>query len=285
MTIPESQLEIWSRQGATVGSAQTYNSIQTALASHPWHGNMDSSEVYLQGSYRNHTNIRGDSDVDTVAETGRIFCHNLTPAELRKVGWDTATFTWADFNNQVYEKLVSYYGARRVTQGNKCINVVGQGGLLNADVVPCCEYRRASADHQTYVSGITFFTQSGAQIINYPKLHHDNGARKNSSCNGAFKRLIRVFKNARNHAQSDFSSYFLECLLYNVADSEYVGSYDRMFCNVLSSMCEAAHDGSMPSWWCQNRQQEIFGTEAHQTQIETARALLIKLVELWENWP
>ena len=284
MAIPESQLETWSHQGSTVGSAQTYNSIQTALANHPWPGNMGSPEVYLQGSYRNHTNIRGDSDVDTVAETDRVFYHNLTTAQLHQAGWGTGTFAWADFNNQVYAALVAYYGAHLVTQRNKCINVGGQGNRLNADVVSCCEYKRFAADHGTYVSGMTFFTQSGVQVINYPKLHHDNGAQKNSSCNGAFKPLIRVFKNARNRAQSEFPSYFLECLLYNVADSQYVGSYGAMFYNVLSSLIVAAQDGSMASWWCQNRQQKIFGTAVHQTQVGAAYALLIKLVELWENW-
>ena len=245
---------------------------------------MGSPDVYLQGSYRNHTNIRGDSDVDTVAETDRVFYHNLTTAQLHQAGWGSSTLTWTDFNNQVRAALVAYYGAHLVRQGNKCINIGGQGNRLNADVVPCCEYRSFAQDHRTYVSGITFFTQSGVQLVNYPKLHHDNGAQKNSSCSGAFKPLIRVFKNARNRAQSEFPSYFLECLLYNVRDSQYVGSYSAMFQAVLSSLVAAAQDGSMATWWCQNRQQKIFGTAVHQTQIGPAHALLLKLVQLWENW-
>lgn len=284
MPIPESQLETWSHQGATVGSAQTYNSIQMAVANYPWPVNIGSPDVYLQGSYRNHTNIRGDSDVDTVAETNRVFYHDLTATQLHQAGWGTGTFTWNDFNNQVYAALAAYYGAHLVTQGNKCINVGGQGNRLNADVVPCCEYRSFAHNHRTYVSGITFFTQSDVQVINYPKLHHDNGAQKNSSCNGAFKPLIRIFKNARNRAQSDFPSYFLECLLYNVADSQYVGTYAAMFLSVLSSLLDAAKDGSIANWWCQNRQQKIFGTAVHQTQIEAAHSLLAKLAELWLSW-
>ena len=39
---------------------------------------MGSPSVYLQGSYRNHTNFAGDSDVDVVVETSGVFYHNLT---------------------------------------------------------------------------------------------------------------------------------------------------------------------------------------------------------------
>ena len=236
MAIPESQLETWSHQGATVGSAQTYTSIQTALGNHPWPPDMGSPTVYLQGSYRNHTNIRGDSDVDAVAENGRIFYSKLTHLQLQQAGWPTGAFTWADFNAKVYAALVGYYGTGLVTQGNKCINVGGENNRLNADVLPCCEYKSFGPNHRTHVSGITFWTQSGVQVVNYPKLHHDNGAQKNASCNRNFKPLIRVLKNARNRAQSNFPSYFLECLLYNVADSQYSGSYQTMFYNILSTL-------------------------------------------------
>ena len=54
MAIPEEQLETWSHQGATVGSANTHNSIRVALARHSWPAGMN-RDAYLQGSYRNHT--------------------------------------------------------------------------------------------------------------------------------------------------------------------------------------------------------------------------------------
>ena len=255
-----------------------------ALAGHPWPPNMGTPSVYLQGSYRNHTNIRGDSDVDAVAENSCFFYSNLTPAQFQQAGWSPSPCTWTDLNNQVYAALVAHYGASLVRQGNKCINVGGEGNRLNADVVACCEYKRFGPDHRNHVSGITFWTRSDVQVINYPKLHHDNGAKKNASCNEFFKPLIRVFKNARNRAQSDFPSYFLECLLYNVADSQYAGTFRQMFCNALSSLVVACTDGSMANWWCQNRQQKIFGHEIHQTEIAAARAFLVKLSALWENW-
>lgn len=67
MGIPEGQLQTWSNQGATASSSAIYERIRIALQN-------DASlrgrnfEVFLQGSYRNSTNIRGDSDVDVVVK-------------------------------------------------------------------------------------------------------------------------------------------------------------------------------------------------------------------------
>ena len=78
MTIPENQLRRWSRLGAQVRSQRTYESIGNALARHEWPPTMGSPSMYLQGSYRNHINVAGDSDVDIVAESADVFYDNLT---------------------------------------------------------------------------------------------------------------------------------------------------------------------------------------------------------------
>jgi tRNA nucleotidyltransferase (CCA-adding enzyme) len=72
MPIPESQLEIWSHQGAVTASKTTHESIRIALSANtsPIRQRVAAGgvEIYLQGSYKNDTNIRGDSDVDVVVE-------------------------------------------------------------------------------------------------------------------------------------------------------------------------------------------------------------------------
>ena len=72
MTIPENQLRTWSQLGAQARSQRTYQSIRNALGRHVWPPAMGSPSVYLQGSYRNHTNIAGDSDVDVVVESSGV---------------------------------------------------------------------------------------------------------------------------------------------------------------------------------------------------------------------
>ena len=109
MTISEDQLRSWSQLGAQVRSQRTYESIQNALARHAWPSAMGSPSVYLQGSYRNHTNIAGDSDVDVVVETSGVFYDNLTPEERQLLGIRPGSFTWTDFRDEVYRALASHY--------------------------------------------------------------------------------------------------------------------------------------------------------------------------------
>jgi hypothetical protein len=66
MAIPEAQLDTWAKQGPTKQFTDTYASIKAVIEhkSSPFAGR--NPQVYLQGSYRNDTNVYGDSDVDIV---------------------------------------------------------------------------------------------------------------------------------------------------------------------------------------------------------------------------
>ena len=81
MAIAEEQLKTWSKLGTQARSQGTYESIRKALANHRWLAVMGPPRVYVQGSYRNHTNVAGDSDVDVVAETPGVFYSDLTDGE------------------------------------------------------------------------------------------------------------------------------------------------------------------------------------------------------------
>lgn len=281
MAIPEQQLKTWSSLGAQARSKRTYDSIRDALADHEWPATMGFPNVYLQGSYRNHTNIAGNSDVDVVVESKGMFYADLSDVELRIRGFPPPQFSWRDFRNEVFRALAARYDPRRVGQGDKCIHVGGAGDRLNADVVPCCEYRTY---RNGYAEGIVFWTGSGVQVVNYPELHYANGTDKSARCNANYKRMIRVFKNARNAAGSDFPSYFLECLLYNVGDHRYSGGYSAMFSRILVDLLDAKTTGSMAYWLCQNGQQAMFGNAIHQVDLGLAYRLVDALVALWNGW-
>ncbi|MBW4626925.1 MAG: hypothetical protein KME49_15835 [Brasilonema octagenarum HA4186-MV1] len=66
MAISESQLQTWSNQGATVSAQQTHTSIRNALSNYQWISSVR-YDAYLQGSYRNSTNVRGDSEKVAIA--------------------------------------------------------------------------------------------------------------------------------------------------------------------------------------------------------------------------
>ena len=235
--------------------------------------------VYLQGSYPNHTNISGDSDVDIVVETSNASYNNL-PSD-----YSTRSYDWTQFRHEVKSALTDYYGPSLVrnSRNGKCITVSGSSNRLNADVVPCATYK-CFIGLRPVASGITFWTNTGTQIINYPKLHLKNGSVKNTACQDRFKPNVRVFKNARNEINNNFPSYFLECLLYNVPESRYFKNFAHSFWHILVFLQEASRDGSLAEFRCQNEQQKIFGFEPHQTSLSGAQTLINELVALWNNW-
>ena len=279
MGISESILKMWTNQGDQAGSAGTYASIKSALAAHNWPTEMR-HEVYLQGSYPNSTNIRRDSDVDVVVESPSILYHNVPQHQRVEYGLSRpAQYTWQQFRDQVYQALRSYYGSA-VTSGKKCIKVAGNSSRLSADVVPCCTYHQYRSVYD-YGKGITFWISSGTQttqIVNFPKLHKRHGEAKNPTCHGRYKPAIRMFKNARNTARSEFPSYFLECLLYNVPDSRFHSVLGSTYVGTLDFLDAA----DVSSFMCQNRQQKIIGHAPWQISLPEVREVLRVLRYLWD---
>jgi hypothetical protein len=71
--IPESQFETWSKQGATNASQAAYRSVRDVLLDGKSLVKPYSPDVFLQGSYRNDTNIYADSDVDIVCRISETY--------------------------------------------------------------------------------------------------------------------------------------------------------------------------------------------------------------------
>ena len=284
MQINEKLLQTWTNIGAKQSSTATYNSIRHALAQHSRLNEMSYS-VYLQGSYKNSTNIRGDSDVDVVVETDNIFCtdqYNLSDSERSLIAW----FGQGDFKTNVKNALTAHYGYNAVkeSRSGKCLKVSGNSNRLNADVVPCMKYKNYYNGNHT-ASGIAFWLNSGLKIINYPNLHYKNGLQKNKQCDDRYKPIVRIFKNARNAISNEFPSYFLECLLYNVPSHYFRNSksYPDNFFQILKHLDEAKIDGLLEKFRCQNEQQNMFGNGSHQTNLALAHQLIDGLIGLWHQ--
>lgn len=290
----KSILETWSQQGSVTSSESTYKSIQHALGKYEWPKNVN-YEVYLQGSYRNTTNIRGDSDVDVVIQLNSTFKGNvsaLTTVEKELYGkaYQNATYLWTHFRADVLKALQNHYGESKVTSGNKSIKV--ETPYLPADVVPCMQYRKyerfLSLSNEQYIEGMRLYaTRDKRWIINYPKIHYKNGVSKNSSASKLFKSTVRMFKNARSHLVEEGEidrilapSYFLECLIYNVPDWAFGVDYEQTFGNVIVYLGEA----EMQNFMCQNGQLKLFGDSPEQWSQKNAIELLIKLARLYKSW-
>jgi len=305
MAIPQAQLETWANVGATGAPALTHMSIRYALetagTSVVRGRNLD---VFLQGSYRNATNIRTDSDVDVVVLSHEAFTRDTArliavqrEAEARDFALlPGATYPWADFRRDVLASLRAYYGAAGVREGNRAIEVDGGNGRLTADVVPAIEHRVYTsygvtlAVPRTHVDGIAFWDRAGNQVVNFPKQHIDNGQAKNAlgRANGNYKPTVRMFKNARRYlvergrlGQVVAPSYFVECLLYNVPDALFVA--DRQV--AMRGILQWLNNANKLLFWCQNGQVLLFGLTATQWTMPNADALIAAMTTMWNDWP
>lgn len=293
MPIPESKLETWSHQGAVTTAKRTHESIREALSRYQrWPEGIE-YEVYLQGSYKNDTNIRGDSDVDVVVQLNSSFLSNLSEDQKRRFGVMPATYDWQRFRSDVLAALQKYYGGQKVGEGRKAVKV--QTPFLPADVVVCLQYRKYPQypkNATDYVEGMTFYVQDENRwVINYPKLHYANGVTKNAQprTNGWYKPTVRLFKNARTYLVErkvippDIApSYFLECFLYNVPDSEFGSSFQDTFCKVVNWWLN--NKANYSQFVCQNEQLFLFGNSTEQWSEERASRFVTEMVNLWKNW-
>lgn len=182
--------------------------------------------VSPQGSYRNRTNVRTDSDVDLcVLCTDSIFFDlpdGFTAADFQIS--TPATYPHPTFRSHVHEALTSHFGDSAVHHGNKAFDIHENSYRVDADAVPCFEYRRYSADG-TYITGAAFLTQEGKRIINWPEQSYQNGKAKNERTGKRYRAVVRILKNLRNKMQEnkvaaadDIASFLIESLVWNVPD-------------------------------------------------------------------
>src|SRR5271156_6033244 len=110
MSIPETQLETWSHQGAVQTSKDTYATIKRALeTSGAGYANRN-FEIFLQGSYANDTNIYAESDVDIVICCSDTFYYDLQHLSAEQtIGFRSqvasASYNYNDFKASVEAAL------------------------------------------------------------------------------------------------------------------------------------------------------------------------------------
>lgn len=196
--------------------------------------------LFLQGSYANNTNVKLDSDIDVVVMLDSQFYPKYRDGVTgQDYGFSTAQKV--DIKGKIYDALSQYIGVSGVvTRKNKCITLKENNWRVATDVVPCVEYRDYSTDFyfnaNNYISGIKLTTDDGKEIINYPRLHLENGRKKNEETNYYYKKVVRIIKNMRNLMEEshqsfsarDVSSFQLESLLWNIPNQLFL-QYDDVY--------------------------------------------------------
>jgi hypothetical protein len=259
-------------------------------------------DVFLQGSYRNATNIRGDSDVDIVVELNETVTWDTSrlPVEqqkLRAASRVPATYTWGRFRADTLASLRAYFGGDRVREGNKAIKVLAAHDRLNADVIVAVthlKYNLFLAEAvETHEEGIQFWDRQNRPIVNLPKQHIRNGQDKNSRTGSRYKPAVRVFKNARRHlvergkiTRDLAPSYFVECFIYNAPDNLFVPDvyFIGMWQTIFRRIVEYLRSAKKGNFISQSGLVPLFGPTPEQWDEWRADMLVDALIDLWNEW-
>src|SRR5207248_9320601 len=144
--------------------------------------------TFTQGSYRNRTNVRQDSDVDICVFTPETFFFAGTTAA--DSGIVPPSYEYAQFKNDLGGALVNYFGSNVVRRGTKAFDVDENTYRLHADVIGCFEYRLYS-NSENYISGTAFVPENTGEVIhNWPQQNYDNGVAKNEATHRRFKAVV-----------------------------------------------------------------------------------------------
>ena len=292
MTIPENQLEIWAKPGSQAKYKDAHESIRKALEAYDWPNEKPTYEVYLQGSYKNSTTTRSNSDVDVVVQLNSSFRYDSTnlkkhEKDALKNDFNDVTYHWDDFRSDVFNAL-NVKNSLTINQGNKCINV--KTPYLDADVVVCMQHRLyekyLNFQDQKYIEGMIFKSHDG-WIVNYPKQHDENGTLKSKNTNGNYYPAVRIFKNIKSQlidkniiSKEEVPSYFIECLLYNVPDSNFDPTYWKTIYNILLYL----NQQEIKNFKCQNGITSLFGDSSDQWSVTNAKKFVSGAISLWNKW-
>jgi len=201
---------------------RTKRMIQEAVDAH---GAFDDCRlsVYPKGSYANNTNVRVDSDVDIAVQ-----CHNVeywkeqTPGAHPPGAPYTGVWTPEKLRSELVAALKTKFPGQVDVTGSTAIGVNASSARVDADVVPCFDFRYyfTSGGRRP---GTKIFPRSSSSFENYPAQHLEQGKQKNTRTNTRFKKAVRIMKRVENAmvdagVHREVPSFFIECLVYNCPD-------------------------------------------------------------------
>ena len=278
MPIPESTLSSWSHHQAATAFKRAHVPIRKAMEEYKGLSQF-TYEVFLQGSYKNDTNLGGDSDVDVVIRLAHKLDPDvvaLTGPELQRAdSHEAAHRQWQLFRRHALRAMRARFGDE-ASSGRKTLKIRKGTLQTDADLVVTLRYR----------GGIAFYLSDERRwVVSYPQQHHDRGLKKEKATNMRFKRTIRMFKAARNRlvekkmlTKDDAPSYLIECLLYNVPDTQFKPKLAPTYMGIADWLKKA----QLENFECQNGKVDMFGPGREQWSVKKARAFVRALQEMWE---
>jgi len=188
--------------------------------------------IFLQGSYKNNTNVRKDSDVDIGIRCTDTFFYDL-PTGITPEAKDIApaTYHYSQFKNEVEGAMVDYLGRATVNRGNKAIDIRENNYHVEADVTAFFQHRRYSPDGLISYGVELQTDHEKDSVINWPDQHYQNGVNKNNNTGTRYKSIVRVIKSLANEMEdagiqaAEIPGFLIECLVWNVPNDKFQNQY------------------------------------------------------------
>jgi len=195
-------------------------------------------KIIPQGSYRNNTNVRQESDVDICVCCMDQFFYDLSFADYGKTEANIidSPYSYSQFKNDVQLALQRKFGTTGMSRGNKAFDIHENTYRVDADVVCAFAYRlylKRTLNPLTgtytldYVlpPGTKFYSDTGSEVTNWPEQQYSNGVAKNTRTGNKFKSIVRAVKSLKYEmdekgilAAKAIPSFLIECLIYNISD-------------------------------------------------------------------
>jgi hypothetical protein len=244
MSIDENTLSNWTKPGfqnEEEMAENTRKAVQGAINKNSVLKNIN-IRVFPKGSYANNTNVRRDSDID-IAVMLKDIIRTKYPEGITNEDTGLVTYTGIpilELKKHLQTALENEFGSFNVdSSGNKIFSIRGSDKILNADVIPCTNYRYYY-NAKKYREGIELILNNSQneRFINYPDQHHDNGVTKNLSTQKRYKSIVRILKNIRNSQleSKNYPSFMIESLVFNINDLVFSGEYNG-WKDIIEQVC------------------------------------------------
>jgi hypothetical protein len=292
----ESQFQTWARPPSTTETEKMQRAekaIRDAIAADAKLQEHD-IVVFPQGSYRNRTNVAGESDVDICVVARDVFFSDwdwvdtrartddaVRFALQREADISDATYTYAEYKNDVGAALVRKFGPPpAVERGDKAYDIHENTYRVESDCLAALEARhwsRASGVLSDAVRGTEFVSDSGRRIQNFPQQQYDNGVAKHTRTGDHFKKMVRVLKNLRNEMDANgrpeadpIPSFLSECLVYRVPDDRFgaTSRYDELREVLRYLYNETKSDETCGKWLEENDIKFLFHSSQPWTRVQ-----------------
>lgn len=238
MAVSDEQLGRWATGPSETENDKCENAVNAIISALRSHFG-DRLLFIRQGSHRNRTNIRHDSDIDlAVVHKDHYFpdVSNLSEADkahYHRTSTDSV-YKFHQFKSDVHSILQREFGVAE--RKNKCIRIPGNTYRVNADVVPAYKHKRYRSYGVVSVEGIGFTTDDGNTHHSFPEHHYENGVAKNDRTSRSFKSVVRIIKNIRNELpDKSMPSFFIESLVWNAPDDLFSGPRWRDHVSAVSA--------------------------------------------------